>query len=68
MTVRAAAAVPYPKLGGDAREPPSTQPARQAHVRGERNRTTGGPDGSVCHAAIRSRSREKLRKCRATMD
>ncbi len=37
-------------------------------MRGERNRTTGGADRSACHAAIRSRLREKLRKCQATMD
>ena len=37
MTVRAAAAGPSPKLGGDAREPPRTRPAKRTCV-GDRAR------------------------------
>ena len=40
MTVRAAAAGPSPRLGGDAREPPRTRPAK---------RTCGGTARTVLH-------------------
>ena len=43
MTVRAAAAGPSPKLGGDAREPPRTRPAK---------RTCVGDPRALCYMSV----------------